>query len=136
MIRTATRADLPRISDIRMAVTENVLSNPAKIVDAVEYLIDREGFWVFEIDGTIAGFSSADPRDGSIFALFVDKAFEGRGAGQALLARACASLRAAGHRRAWLNTGIGTRAERFYRENGWTEIDRTETDEITFNKVF
>ena len=136
MIRTATRSDLPRITEIRMAVTENVLSNPAKIVDAVEYLIDRDGFWVFEIDGVIAGFSSADPRDGSIFALFVDKDFEGRGAGQALLARACKALRDAGHRRAWLNTGIGTRAERFYRENGWTEIDRTDTNEITFNRVF
>lgn len=135
MIRTATRADLPRISEIRMAVTENRLSNPQKITATVDHLIDREGFWVFEEGGVIAGFSSADPRDGSIFALFMDKAFEGRGIGQALLARACAALKEAGHHRAVLGTGVATRAERFYRQNGWRETGRTPDGEIRFEKA-
>jgi GNAT superfamily N-acetyltransferase len=135
MIRIAGRADLPRINEIRMAVRENVLSRPEKIVAAVDYLIDREGFWVFEEAGTILGFSSADPRDGSIFALFIDPAHEGRGAGQALIAAACASLAGHGHAVANLSTEEGTRAERFYRQNGWIDVGRTGEGEVMFQKA-
>jgi len=134
MIRIATRADLARISEIRMAVTENVLSRPEKITAAVGYLIDRDGFWVFEEAGAILGFASADPRDGSIFALFIDPAHEGRGIGQALLAAACASLARDGHASACLTTGEGTRAERFYRRNGWADVGRTDSGEVIFQK--
>ena len=42
------------------------------------------------------GFSPGDPRDGSIWALFVDPADEGRGIGRALLALACDTVRVAG----------------------------------------
>ncbi len=135
MIRIATRADLPRISEIRGAVRENVLSNPAKITDSVGYLIDRDGFWVFETDGHIHGFSSADPRNGSIFALFMDPASEGRGIARGLLAAACEHLAAAGHSRAWLSTDPGTRADRFYRRQGWTETGRTPDGEVRFEKA-
>jgi ribosomal protein S18 acetylase RimI-like enzyme len=69
-------------------------------------------------DGVIQGFAAGDPRDGSIFALFVDPAHEGRGIGRALLALACGTLRAAGFATATLSTEPGTRAERFYRTNG------------------
>ncbi len=134
MIRIAGRADLPRITEIRMAVKENVLSRPEKITATVERLIDREGFWVFEEAGAILGFSSADPGDGSIFALFIDPAHEGRGVGQALLAAACASLAKDGHAVAQLTTGTGTRAERFYRLNGWTEVGRTDDGQLIFQK--
>ncbi|QCI65695.1 GNAT family N-acetyltransferase [Phreatobacter stygius] len=136
MIRVATRADLERIGEIRMAVRENRLTQPAKIVDQVEWLIDRDGFWVWDQDGTIQGFSSADPRDGSIFALFIDPDFEGRGAGQALLAAACAALKGAGHCKAWLTTGHGTRAERFYRLNGWAATGLADNGQIVFEKGF
>ncbi|MCZ8313311.1 GNAT family N-acetyltransferase [Phreatobacter sp.] len=135
MIRIATRADLPRISEIRGAVRENMLSNPAKITDTVAFLIDRDGFWVFETDGHIHGFSSADPRDGSIFALFMDRASEGRGMARDLLAAACVHLAAAGHGRAWLTTDPGTRADRFYRRQGWTETGRTPEGEVRFEKA-
>jgi ribosomal protein S18 acetylase RimI-like enzyme len=117
-----------------MAVKENVLSRPEKITATVERLIDREGFWVFEEAGAILGFSSADPGDGSIFALFIDPAHEGRGVGQALLAAACASLARDGHAVAQLTTGTGTRAERFYRLNGWTEVGRTDDGQLIFQK--
>jgi GNAT superfamily N-acetyltransferase len=134
MIRLAGRADLARIGEIRMAVTENVLSRPDKITATVEHLIDRDGFWVFEEAGAIHGFSSADPRDGSIFALFVDPGQESRGIGRALLAAACDSLARRGHVVAQLTTGEGTRAERFYRSNGWTDVGRTGEGEVIFQK--
>jgi GNAT superfamily N-acetyltransferase len=134
VIRIATRGDLPRIGEIRHAVRENRLAHPERIVDAVEWLIDRDGFWVFLIDGAIQGFASADPRDGSIFALFVDPAFEGRGIGRALLAEACRALAVNGHAKAWLTTGAGTRAEAFYRRDGWQATGLTENGQIIFEK--
>ena len=54
--------------------------------------------------------------------------------GRALLPRACEDLRAAGFAAATLTTGPGTRAERFYRENGWEETGRKDDGEIIFRK--
>ena len=135
VIRIASRADLSRITEIRMAVRENVLTRPDKITETVAHLIDRDGFWVFEDEGGIHGFSSADPRDGSIFALFMDPASEGRGIARDLLAAACANLAAAGHRKAWLTTGTGTRAERLYRRQGWEQTGRTDDGQIIIEKA-
>lgn len=134
VIRTATRADLKRIGEIRMAVRENRLSHPERIAADVAWLIDDDGFLVFEVDGRIQGFASADRRNGSIFALFVDPDFEGRGLGQALLAAACARLAACGHAMASLTTGHGTRAERFYRRGGWTATGLTDDGQVIFEK--
>src|SRR5262245_48970474 len=92
MIRKATRADYPRISEIRFAVRENELSNPEAIGPTVEWIFDHSTFWVWEEGGAIQGFSAGDPRDGSIFALFVDPSWEGRGIGRALLPLACQTL--------------------------------------------
>jgi GNAT superfamily N-acetyltransferase len=134
MIRKATRADYPRMWEIRMAVLENRASNPAKIGPVADWLFDNSTFWVWEEDGAIQGFSAADPRDGSIFALFVDPAYEGRGIGHALLPLACDILREAGHASAVLTTDAGTRAERFYRRDGWSEIARQDDGQIVFRK--
>jgi GNAT superfamily N-acetyltransferase len=134
MIRKATRADYPRMSEIRFAVRENQLWNPAAIGPTVDWLFEHSTFWVWEENDAIQGFSAADPRDGSIFALFVDPAYEGRGIGHALLPLACDILREAGHASAVLTTDAGTRAERFYRRDGWSEIARQDDGQIVFRK--
>ena len=137
MIRKATRADLPRIFQIRFAVQENRLTNPASIASVgptTDWLLDHSIFWVWEEDGAIQGFSAADPRDGSIFGLFVHPSYERRGIGRALLSLACDILRASGHATAKLTTGPATRAERFYRADGWTEIGRQDDGQIVFQK--
>jgi GNAT superfamily N-acetyltransferase len=134
MIRKATRADYPRISEIRFAVRENRPSNPAAIEALVEWLFDNSTFWVWEEDGAIQGFSAADRRDGSICALFVHPAREGRGIARALLPLACNELKASGHVTAVLTTEAGTRAERFYRTGGWIEIGRQDDGQIIFRK--
>ena len=134
MIRTATRADRPRISEIRFAVRENRASNPALVESLTDWLFDNSTFWVWEEDGAIQGFSAADPRDGSICALFVHPFYERRGIGQALLPLACDVLKESGHATAVLTTEAGTRAEHFYRTDGWTEVGRKEDGQIIFQK--
>jgi GNAT superfamily N-acetyltransferase len=135
MIRKAMRIDLPRISEIRNAVKENKLDDLTRVTtEMCEWFIDHAAFWLWEEGGTVQGFSAGDPRDGTIFALFVDPAFEGRGVGQALLPLACKTLRDAGHRVARLDTEAATRAERFYRQNGWQEVGRKSDGQIIFEK--
>jgi GNAT superfamily N-acetyltransferase len=136
MIRKATLADRPRISEVRLAVRENRLSQAsvAKVDTTADWIFANAAFWVWEQDGAIQGFSVADPRDGTIFGLFIHPEYESRGIARALLPRACEDLRAAGFAVATLTTGPGTRAERFYRENGWEDVGRQDNGEIIFRK--
>jgi GNAT superfamily N-acetyltransferase len=135
LIRKATRDDISRIFEIRGAVKENRLRDPNRVTVAdCEWFIDNSVFWLWVEDGSIQGFSAADPRDGSIFALFVHPTCEGRGIGQKLLPLACGTLEEAGHQSAILATEPTTRAERFYRLNGWTEIGRKDDGQIVFRK--
>jgi GNAT superfamily N-acetyltransferase len=126
-IRRARLEERPRISEIRFAVRENRLLDPSRVTDAdYHWFAENPGIWVWEEDSRILGFSAADTRDGTIWALFIDPEHEGRGIGRALLAKACDVLREAGHHGATLGTEPGSRADRFYREAGWTalEIDK------------
>ena len=132
-IRRARLEERPRISEIRLAVRENQLSDPSRVTDAdYRWFTDNPGIWVWEEDGRILGFSAADTRNGTIWALFIDPDHEGRGIGRALLASACDVLRGAGHRTATLTTDPGTRADRFYREAGWTALHIDEHGEQVF----
>jgi GNAT superfamily N-acetyltransferase len=134
MIRRATEADIPRIVEIRGAVRENKLRDPSRVTLAdIRWFIEHPGIFVWEQDGDIVGFSAADPRDGSIWALFMDGAYEGRGIGQRLFERACAVLERAGCPRLWLTTSPGTRAEKFYRDAGW-QVAATEGDQLVFER--
>ena len=135
MLRRATSADIPRIMEIRSAVRENRLSDPSRVTAAdVHRHIAHSPIHLWDERGVIKGFSAGDPRDGSIFALFVDPAFEGHGIGQALILAACRSLAAAGHRIATLSTDPGTRAERFYLRNGWLAKGLDARGEMVFEK--
>jgi ribosomal protein S18 acetylase RimI-like enzyme len=87
---------------------------------------------VAEIGGRIAGFSAGDPRDGSIWALFVDPAQQGMGLGPALLDKACEDLKAQGHTILRLTTDPGTRAARLYERLGWTRGEVSADGEIEF----
>ena len=137
MIRKAIRADYPRISEIRLSVREHCLAKSKfDLVERVaNWIFDNSTFWAWEEDGAIQGFSAADPRDGTIFALFVHPSYEGRGIGRALLPMACQILRDSGHAVATLTTEAGTRAERFYRLDGWTEIGRQDDGQVVFQKA-
>jgi GNAT superfamily N-acetyltransferase len=120
MIRKATRDDVPRIMEIRAGVRENRLRDPSRVtMEDVFGFVDNPGIFLWEEDGSIVGFSAGDPRNGNIFALFVEERYERRGIGKALFERACQVLVDAGCPRMWLTTWPGTRAESFYRAAGW-----------------
>jgi ribosomal protein S18 acetylase RimI-like enzyme len=93
-VRKARSADIPRLVQIRSSVRENILSEPSRVTMAdYRSFIDNSAIWTWVEDEQIVGFSAGDPRDGTIWALFVDPSREGRGIAQILLPLACATLR-------------------------------------------
>lgn len=133
MIRKAIPADHARIHAIRMGVRENILSDPTLVTEEeVDWYREHAIFLVAEEAGEVVAFTCANHQSGLVWALFVDPVHEGRGHGRALLDAALAGLVAAGHAQAWLTTGAGTRAERFYRRHGWREMGRSIDDQIVF----
>jgi len=122
LFRRATSADIPAMSDIRLRVNENTLSDPTRITHAMyENFLEQSGRgWVAENDGEIVGFCYADKVNASIWALFVNPGSEGNGFGQSLLELAVDWLFELGHDRIYLRTGTDTRADRFYAKQGWT----------------
>lgn len=101
-------------------------------------------------DGAILGFATVAPLrhaaargTGEIWALYVDPPWWGRDIGRALIEGARNRLRAAGFREAvlWVLAG-NTRAQRFYRRDGWLDDNarRTRTvrgltvDEIRYRR--
>jgi GNAT superfamily N-acetyltransferase len=132
MIRNANESDIPRIVEIRGACTKNKLRDPSRVtIEDLRWFIANPGIFVWDEDGRIVGFSAADPRDGSIFALFMDPAYEGHGFGRLLFERACTVLRTAGRERMWLTTFPGSRAEKFYLKAGW-KVTGVEGDQLVF----
>jgi GNAT superfamily N-acetyltransferase len=133
-VRKATHADIARLVQLRLAVAENRLRDANSVTDAdYAWFIAHGEIWVWE-EGNIEGFAAGDTRDATIWALFVDPAHEGRGIGRTLIECACSTLRRAGHRQARLSTEPDTRADRFYRRNGWAVAGRNAKGELVFQK--
>lgn len=130
-LRPANATDIPAMQCVRLAVRENVLSDPGRVTHA-DYAaaLDETGrTWVVEVDGGIAAFATGY-RTGSIWALFVHPDHEGRGYGRALLSVAVEWLWSLGHERVWLTTTPGTRAERFYIAQGWQPCGTVDKGEV------
>lgn len=132
--RRALDADIPAIQQIRVAVRENVLSNPARVTDLLvdAYLDELGRGFVAEIDGVIVGFSFAARADGSIWALFVRPEFERLGVGKGLLRLAVDWLFELGFEELRLGTEINTRADAFYQRQGWTRGEMKDRTEVWY----
>ena len=132
-IRRARLEERPASARSASPCARTSFDDPSRVTDAdYHWFSENPGIWVWEEDGRILGFSAADTRDGTIWALFIDPDHEGRGIGRALLAKACDVLREAGHRTATLGTEPGSRADRFYREAGWTALHIDKRGEQVF----
>lgn len=136
--REATVADIPQIQIVRHLVKENTLSDPALVPDSdvEDYIIRRGKGWVCEINNTIVGFAIADLQDNNIWALFLDPEYEGMGIGKQLHNMMLNWYFSQTHETVWLSTGIATRAETFYRMQGWEEAGPYGTKETKFEMPF
>jgi len=121
IFREAKVEDIPALSEIRLSVMENVLSDPRKVTPKMyaDYLTVSGKGWLCELNGEVVGFSVASLADASIWALFVRPGYEGRGVGGRLLSLATNWLFGMGAASVTLRTEAGTRADRFYERRGW-----------------
>lgn len=134
--RRATADDIEHLIRIRGAVRENRLRDPASVTRAdYDWFVEQGRIWLGEISGEVAGFAAGDPRDGTIWALFVDPRFAGMGLGAVLLKKVCADLQADGHAVLRLSTDPGTRASRLYARLGWEEQGLLPDGEMAFRLI-
>lgn len=138
IFREAAIADIPQLSKIRLAVKENILSNPDLVPyeDYIEFMTQRGKGWVCEIDNKIVGFSIVDLTDNNIWALFIDPDFEKKGIGSQLHIMMLDWYFKQTKANVWLGTAPKSRAESFYRKAGWKEIGMHGKDEIKFEMTF
>lgn len=134
LFRDAYVEDIPQLVEVRFAVRENVLRNRALVTEAdyMEYLTCRGHGWVCETQGRIVGFAIADVQGHSIWALFVHPGFAAQGIGKKLHDLMLTWYFAQTSETVWLSTAPGTRAEVFYRRQGWQQTGLTKSGEIRF----
>ena len=134
VFREATVADVPAMSEVRLSVRENVLSDPRKVTREmyVAYLGEAGKGWLCEEGGEVVGFSVASLADASIWALFVRPEHEGRGVGARLLRLATDWLFRMGASSITLGTEAGTRADTFYERQGWQRGEIKQGGEVTY----
>jgi GNAT superfamily N-acetyltransferase len=101
-----------------------VLSNPALVSDKdnEEFLMNRGKGWVCEADQYIVGFAIADLKENNIWALFVTTGYAEKGIGKTLHRMMLDWYFGITDKTVWLGTAPNTRAEIFYRKQGWKEI--------------
>jgi ribosomal protein S18 acetylase RimI-like enzyme len=135
--RRATASDIDRLMEIRSAVRENRLSNPLSVTRTdYDRFVGEGRVWVSEVHRTVVGFSASDERDGTIWALFVDPAYQGAGVGPVLLSKACLDLKNDGYKAVRLTTQVGTIAEKLYRKLGWIDVGISGSGEVQFELIF
>jgi GNAT superfamily N-acetyltransferase len=136
--REAVIRDIAQIQFVRNAVKENMLSDPALVPDkdVEEYLTRRGKGWVCEVDKKIVGFSIVDLVDNNVWALFVHPDFEAMGAGKKLHQMMMDWYFVQTKEKIWLGTEPKSRAETFYRMQGWKEVGIHGKGEIKFEMDF
>lgn len=135
--RHAQFSDIPQIMCVRLAVRENILSDPSKVTaeDCRAMMEERGRGWVCEVDGRIVGFAIVDLVDENVWALFLLPKFERQGIGQQLHDQMLEWAFAQGIDRLWLSTDPGTRAEGFYRKMGWENTGMMPSGELRFEMM-
>lgn len=136
--REANIEDIRQMQVVRNAVKENVLSDPALVPDKdVEDFITKRGKgWVCQIENVIAGFAIVDLVEKNVWALFIHPDFEAKGIGKQLHRMMMDWYFVQTQDDIWLGTAPNSRAETFYRMQGWTEVGLHGKGEIKFEMSF
>jgi GNAT superfamily N-acetyltransferase len=124
ILREAKSTDIEQIQIVRNSVTENMLSNPNLVTDAdcYEFLFERGKGWVCEINNQIVGFSIVDLKENNIWALFLHPNHEKKGIGKLLHDVMLDWYFLQTQEKVWLGTAPNTRAEGFYKKQGWKPV--------------
>ncbi len=124
IFREANIRDIQQLQIVRNAVKENTLSNPNVIKDEDynEFLLERGKGWVCEIDNKIVGFSIVDLKENNIWALFVHPNHDKKGIGKQLHKLMLDWYFSQTKEIVWLGTAPDTRAEVFYKKQGWLNV--------------
>ena len=132
--REAQPGDIAQIQTVRNLVKENTLSNSALVSDkdVEEFLFMRGKGWVCEIDKLVVGFAIVDLKEHNIWALFVHPDYDTKGIGKKLHGLMMRWYFTQTKETVWLGTAPGTRAEKFYRMQGWKEVGVHGKGEIKF----
>ena len=138
IFREAILQDIPSIQVVRNQVKENQLSDPVLVSDkdVAEFISVRGRGWVCEIDNCIVGFAIADLQDKNIWALFMHPDFEAKGIGKQLHKIMMDWYFSQTNETVWLGTVPNSRAEKFYRMQGWKEVGTHGKGEIKFEMSF
>ena len=134
LFREAQIRDIEQIQVVRNSVKENMLSDPALVPDSdvKEFITVRGKGWVCEIGDTIVGFAIADLKEHNIWALFIDPDHEAKGIGKKLHRIMLDWYFSQTKETVWLGTAPNSRAEKFYRMQGWKEVGVHGKGEIKF----
>lgn len=134
IFREAQVSDIPQIQFVRNAVKENRLSDPSLVPDqdVEEYISNRGRGWVCEAGNRIMGFAIADIVANNIWALFIHPDHEARGIGKKLHRMMLDWYFLQTKETVWLGTEPNSRAEKFYRLQGWKEAGVHGKGEIKF----
>jgi GNAT superfamily N-acetyltransferase len=132
--RRATVADIIGMSQVRMSVKENILTNPDKVtLESYREMLEEKGAgWVCVISETIVGFAIVDLSDANIWALFVAPGHDKKGIGLQLHNLMLSFSFEQGIKKLWLSTDRGTRADSFYHKAGWRQTELTLSGELRF----
>ena len=138
IFREAEIDDISQIQFVRNAVKENMLSDPALVPDkdVEEYITNRGKGWVCETANKIIGFAIVDLIENNVWALFILPEFEAMGIGKKLHRIMMDWYFVHTHEKIWLGTEPNSRAENFYRMQGWTEVGVHGKGEIKFEMDF
>ena len=136
--REAVITDISQMQFVRHAVKENRLSDPALVPDkdVEEYMTNRGKGWVCETEKSIVGFAMVDLIENNVWALFVHPDFEARGIGKKLHRIMMDWYFVQTKEKIWLGTEPKSRAEKFYRMQGWKEVGVHGKGEIKFEMSF
>lgn len=136
--REAAIRDIAQIQFVRNAVKENMLSDPALVPDedVAAYITNRGKGWVCEVDKRVVGFSIVDLVENNVWALFVHPDFDGRGIGKKLHQVMMDWYFVQTNKKIWLGTEPKSRAETFYRMQGWKEVGVHGKGEMKFEMDF
>jgi ribosomal protein S18 acetylase RimI-like enzyme len=138
IFKEATIEDIKQIQVVRNSVKENTLSDPNLVTDkdCEEFITIRGKGWACEIENKIVGFAIVELKENNIWALFIDPKFEKKGIGQKLNKIMMDWYFSQTKDTVWLGTDINTRAEKFYRNAGWTEVGLNGSIEMKFEMAY